>query len=419
MERSEPSVVIVGGGLAGLRCARELAQKKVRVTLLEVSDRLGGRIKTDVVDGYLLDHGFQVLLTAYPEVSETWDVDALDLQAFQSGAKIWNGQKILDFPDPWKHPCKLWSAFRSPVMPLADKIKLAKLRCDLIRKDTFAHLQKASLTTYQFLKDERGFSAKAIENFFRPFFSGIFLEKELGTDAQMFAYLFPLFAEGGTSLPAKGMQTLATQLADQLHGVTIRTSTPVSALTDTTVTLADGETLHADYIVVATDQSQAQKWFPHLPSRKWGGTSCFYFSCPAETLSFDKTILLNADPTCPLINNIAPLSEVAPSYAPKEKKLLAVSCVTSDQSPSRDAVEKELQRMFGKQTETWQFLQSYFIPRSLPEQSHLDWNALSYEKISAQIYLCGDYQRHSSIQGALESGKSVAQEILSELPHTN
>lgn len=409
---SSPRILIIGGGLAGLRCATQLEKSKCDVTLLEASDALGGRVKTDIVDGHRLDHGFQVLLTSYPQANITWDYQALNLQNFTSGAKVWDGQQVLAFPDPWKHPSKWWSAFRSPVMSFADKLRLAKLRIDLSNSTSSLIKSLKGKTTLEFLRDDRQFSNRAISHFFRPFFSGIFLEEPLDSSAQMFAYLFPLFAKGDTSVPAQGMGALIKQLEQGLKKTQVLMNHPVQSIENRTVTLTNGQTLSADHLVIATDAHTASKWYDDIPEKKWNGTNCFYYSLPQDELDLEKTILLNADPNCPIISNIAPLSEVAPTYAPAGKKLIAVSSVTLSKDVNEVNIRHELTTIFGKKAQHWKFLKSYHIPRALPNQEDLDFDRLPYREMSKGVYICGDHQRHSSIQGALESGDMVAKHIL-------
>ncbi len=182
-------VLIVGGGLAGLCCARELSRQKVPVVVIESEPEIGGRVRTDLVDGFRLDHGFQVLQTAYPEATAQLNYPALQLRPFAPGALIRTQGRFVEMSDPWRRPDKLLSTLFNGVGTFADRLRLAKLRWNVCRK-TDAEIQKTpDLSTRRFLLETCGFSPDLVERFFRPWFSGVFLEKELATSSHYFQFL--------------------------------------------------------------------------------------------------------------------------------------------------------------------------------------------------------------------------------------
>src|ERR1700691_3921362 len=171
-------VVVIGAGLAGLSSALSLEGAGVRVTLLEASDAPGGRVRTDLVEGFRLDRGFQVMLTAYPEAKRLLDYDALELKKFERGALRWHGGKCRRFADPFRTPMGGARLLFDSVVPLADKRHVAKLRARVQRgtcEEIFARTEK---TTRDYLQ-AFPFSSHMIERFFEPFFAGVFLEREL------------------------------------------------------------------------------------------------------------------------------------------------------------------------------------------------------------------------------------------------
>ena len=166
-------VVIIGGGLAGLSCALSLEAAGVPVTLLEATDRPGGRVSTDSVEGFRLDRGFQVLLTAYPEAARLLDYDALQLRNFEPGALVWHSGKFHRFADPVRNPGGAAQFLFDSIVPLADKLNVAKLRARVQAgtwEEMFARPEK---TTRDYLHAVP-FTANIIERFFEPFFGGVF-----------------------------------------------------------------------------------------------------------------------------------------------------------------------------------------------------------------------------------------------------
>ncbi|MGB7344114.1 MAG: FAD-dependent oxidoreductase, partial [Pirellulaceae bacterium] len=186
-------VIIIGAGLAGLTCASQLTKAGRSVTVLEATDRVGGRVRTDVVDGYTMDHGFQVLLTAYPACQKILDYPALRLQKFDSGALVRNNGRFAILSDPWRQPTKAIQTALSPVGSLGDKLKIAKLRAASSRgslDDLYARPHQPTIDRLQ----SDGFSAAMIDQFFRPFLGGVFLEESLATSSRMLEFVFRMFA---------------------------------------------------------------------------------------------------------------------------------------------------------------------------------------------------------------------------------
>ena len=252
METSYPTVII-GGGVAGLTCARYLHNAGKEFVLLDASDALGGRVRTDTVDGFRLDRGFQILLTAYPEAQRLLDYTALDLRAFRSGAMIRQEGKFVEMTDPFKEPLTIFKTLTAPVGSLTDKLRLLELMQEVNTvADTRDFFRDEDTSTMQYLQDY-GWSPQMIATFFKPFFGGVFLENELTTSSNFFRFVFKQFYNGQAVLPTGGMQAIPEQLAVGLPGGSVRLNTPVAALDGNVVHLAKGERIRADKIVVATD----------------------------------------------------------------------------------------------------------------------------------------------------------------------
>ncbi|MCE2818610.1 MAG: FAD-dependent oxidoreductase [Ilumatobacteraceae bacterium] len=271
-------VVIVGAGLAGLVAARVLEQNGIAPLLLEASDGVGGRVRSDIVDGFILDRGFQVLLTGYPEVKNNLDVDALDLRAFEPGANVWREGKSHIVGDPFRRPLTLVSTTFAPIGTVWDKARIALMRTKLKRSDPKQLLRGQDMPTATALR-AMGFSSKMIERFFRPLVGGIQLDPSLSTSRRMFDVIFRTLANGDSVVPAHGMGQISEQLAASLKTTSLHLNTPVTAVSSGSVTLASGQSITAKAIIVATEGPVAAKLLglPPVESRSAG---CVYFSAP-------------------------------------------------------------------------------------------------------------------------------------------
>ena len=406
-------VVIVGAGLSGLSCAYELKRQGTSCVLLEVSDGIGGRARTDEMDGFLLDRGFQVLLTAYPEAQRVLDYPALKLRAFEPGALIRCNGRFRRIADPWRRPFTALTTVFSSVGTIADKLKLARLR-NRLGGTNMQSDSAPETTTIQYLTD-KGFSQLMIQQFFRPFFGGIFLESELATSARMFEFVFYMFSIGEAALPSSGMGAMAAQLAGRLPATSIRLRQQASKITPGAVTLVSGEEIRTRAVVVATDNRTAANLLPEVERTPTRGTFCFYFAARQSPIS-DALLVLNGEGRGP-INNFCVPTIVAPSYAPEGQHLMSATVLGSagrDATTLLDPVRAQLTDWFGKQVSEWRFLRTYWIPDALPAlRTHSPENQDA--EVRPGIYVCGDHRETASINGALASGRRAASAVLAAL----
>jgi phytoene dehydrogenase-like protein len=411
---SSPDVVIVGGGLAGLCCARELQAKGVSFQIIEASDGIGGRVRTDTMDGFLLDRGFQALLTAYPEAKRSLDYSRLELKFFVPGALSWYAGRMNKLVDPWRTPGGWKEALGSEFCTLMDKLRIMRLRNRVRRTSIEEIFQRPERSTKDALLAE-GFSSEVIHHFFRPFLGGILLDGELKSSSRIFEFVFKMLSEGDIALPARGMGAIPAQLAERIPGEAVRLNTRVEALHENELTLAGGETARGRAIVIAADGPSAAHLVGEVePASR--SVTCFYFAADEPPVA-EPLLLLNGDGAGP-VNNFAVVSRVAPSYAPAGMHLLSATVLGIHQLTDAQLggfIVAQMKNWFGKVASTWQLLRSYRITHAQPQQYP---GALEPPqrpvRIRPGIYVCGDHRENASIHGAMASGRRAAEAVLED-----
>ncbi|MEK6230623.1 MAG: FAD-dependent oxidoreductase [Luteolibacter sp.] len=408
-ESQELPVLIIGAGLSGLACALHLHRAGIPVQILEASDGVGGRVRTDRVEGFLLDRGFQVYLSAYPEAGKLLDLEALQLQVFEPGALVFDGRKRHRVMDIFRRPSQLIESAFSPVGSLVDKLRVALLRFRSLGSSTEEIANRPDRKTETFLK-QFGFSDKMVNGFFRAFYGGIFLERELRTSSRMFEFTFKMFSQGSATLPAKGMGEIPLQLARHLPPETIRINSAVAAVTKTSALLPGGEEIHGKLVVVATQAAQTSFLVPDFKAQapSWRSVTNVYFS--AEQSPLNEAIIALNNSENGLVNNVCVPSDVAPSYAPPGRSLISASVLGLHKDDTLPAlIKEELTTWFGDQVEDWNHLRTDLIKHGLPEQAP-DSSVSKppgYLKMN-DIWICGDHTTSASIEGAIISGTQTA-----------
>jgi len=402
-------VVVVGAGLAGLSCAVELARHGADVLVLERSGAAGGRVRTDAADGFLLDRGFQVFPTAYPEARHAFDYEALGLRPFYAGALVWREGRVSRFADPFRHPMDAARSLGQGPGSLLDKLRVARLRSRLIGHSLNELLDAPQVTTAQALRRE-GLSADMIDGFWRPYLGGIFLDPTLETSSRLFAFVFKMFAEGEATLPAGGMQALPRQLASRLPGGALRLSCTVEAVDGGGVTLAGGERVEAAAVVVAADGPEAARLTGALEAPAGRATTCVYYAAGRSPVN-EPVLVLNGERQGP-VNTLCVPSDVAPSYAPSGAALVSASILgipPLDDEALDDAVRDQVRRWFGAQVDAWRRLAVHRIPFALPVQTPAALpSAQRPVRLREGLFVCGDHRDTGSLQGALQSGRRAA-----------
>jgi phytoene dehydrogenase-like protein len=416
MSAPQPPIAIIGAGLAGLACARVLAKSGLRFRVYEASNQVGGRVRSDKVDGFTLDRGFQMFLPAYPEARRVLDYEGLKLRPFYRGLDIFYKGAFHRLPDPVAHPLETIKHLRDDFVSWHDRWFTL-----LLRKEVFStrELERRvpDIETEDFLRSF-GFTDTFIDRFFRPFFGGVFLEKDLRTSVRMFLFLFSMFDKGGSAIPSHGMQAIPDQLAVALPPGTLRLGVPVAAVRPGELTLETGEVVHADHIIMATSEEVAFRLLPQmgheqlLPGRC---TTCLYFTTD-QPLTQSPVLYVDGDGRGP-VNHACVISKVSPDYAPPGQHLISANIIGSPSSNELEAVVRDqMARWFGPGALEWHHLRTYQIRNAQSEsrQLRLGDGPLS-AVIAPGLYRCGDYCENVSIDGALLSGRRAAEAVLGAL----
>jgi phytoene dehydrogenase-like protein len=449
-------VAIVGAGLAGLSAATLLADQGLEVAVWEAADDVGGRVRTDEVDGFRLDRGFQVLLPSYPEVRRQIDLPELRPRPFLRGLVLRNGVRSVVLGDPIGGADALAGLIPGRALRAADLARLAALTARDRLRTPATLVAGPERSTREDLR-ARGLSDHAIDGVLAPLLRGVFLEEDLATSARFFHLVWRSFAGQAPVLPAEGMAALPRQLAARLRPGTVRLNCPADIVTRAAVRSRDGESLRARAVIVATDGTTAARLVPGIAEPAWHGVTTYYFRADEPPLRRGALVVEGAvdarrptrpSRTGPVINTVV-LSEVAPSYAPPGSALIAASvlgvpedapAVAARPSPldltdplratgplsltdpnaaaapsgSERAVRAHLGALYGADTAGWTLLATYPVARALPDMTSPRVLRRPVRTPSG-VYVCGDHRDTSSIQGALYSGRRAADAVLADL----
>jgi len=402
-------VVVVGAGLAGLAAARHLHNKSFNVAVLEAQDDVGGRVRTDIVDGFRLDRGFQILLTAYPELRRQIDLTALDVHTFDPGALVMRRGRSYVVGDPFRSPSTLLPTVRAPIGSPLDKARIALLRSRTLRGDARELLGGNDLPTVVALR-RAGFSQKMIDRFFRPLFGGIQLDPSLTTSRRMFDIIFRSLSAGESGVPRLGMGALPRQMADRLPGV-VHVNMRVAAIESQSVVLSDGRRIECRAVIVAAELPAARQ-LVSLPERASRRAGAVYFAATRAPIA-TKLVVLDGTGRGPVLN-AAVLSNVAPSYAPAGQHLVVAALPDIIDGDLESLARDQLRGWWGSQVDQWRHLRTYRIAHAGVEQRP-PFSPKRNLALGNGIFMCGDHRDTGSLQGALYSGRRCGELVAGAL----
>ncbi len=400
-------VVVVGAGLAGLACAQDLAAEGLTVRVLEASDGVGGRMRTDVRDGFRLDRGFQVVNTSYPQLRRRLRLPDLYLRRFTPGVLLHTPRGRLRFADPTRLPRQAADLVSGRLASPRDLAALALLSGrDLLAPPRL--LKTAADRTTRTALADAAISEDLVGTLFRPFLSGVFLEDELETSSRFFHLVWRSMLRGTLCLPARGVGAVPQALADALPPGTVRLEQPVASLTDDGVLAEDGTEHPAESVVVATGSSAAARLLPGLQVPPTRAVTTYYHAAPASPLA-EPTLL--ADTAMRVLNTVV-LTEVTPTYAPPGRALVATSVLGADARPGEDErLRAVLSELYDTDASGWETVGVQRVPEALPAMLP-PWPLSRPTRHSPGRHVCGDHRATASVQGALASGARAARDVL-------
>jgi hypothetical protein len=410
-------VVVIGAGLAGLTCAKVLSERGAEVAVFEASGGVGGRVRTDEKDGFLLDRGFQVYFTAYPVARRHLDHAKLDLRDFDPGAIVCRdgGKSVLS--DPLRDPKALVPTLISDAATLPDKLRTAKLAAKVLPGGATTASEEdggTDTSTLEYLRAS-GLSERYINSFYRPFYGGVSLSRTLYTSARVFRFTLRMLATGRTAVPARGMGEIPLQLVAHLPEEVVHLDNPVDSLlregNRVVGVRAAGVEHEADVVVVATEAPVAGKLTGEKVPEESVGEVCLYYE--TDGLGSGKKIMLNAEDGA-FVNNAVEISNVSERYAPLGRHLLCAVALGG-----LDLPDAELYRRGIEDVSRW-YPEASFEPLALcripygqfAQPPNVHKKLPKNRTDTPGLVLAGEYTEDSSINGSMLSGEKAAEEVM-------
>lgn len=398
-------IAIIGSGVSGLVAGISLKNKGYSFDIYESTDRVGGRVKTDYRDGYKFDHGFQVLLTAYPAAKKYLNYDLLDLMYFKPGAKIYKNGNAQTIGDPLRDLSLLFPTLFAKVGNFSDKLKVLKLRKAIASKSIDSIFRAPEISTLDYLRNY-GFSEEMIEQFFKPFFTGIFLEHELKTSSRKFEFVYKMFTEGYAAVPKKGIQAISNQLAAQLDKTAFQFNTRIKKVDNQTLIFEDDQQKSYDYVIIATD---AAKLITNLNNQEveWKSVENLYFTTKSKVSSNIISLIAHSEA---LVNNFH-LEHF------EHKSIVSVSVVKPHQLEKAeliDRVKTDLKTYANIQLD--ECVKHFTIKKALPIMQSVNYMLPKSEtQLKDTLFLAGDHLANGSLNAAMLNGESAAQAIIEKI----
>ena len=381
--------VVVGAGLAGLNAAITLQDAGHEVILIEGSDRAGGRVATDVVDGYLLDRGFQLINANYPELRRLDVIDALDFVHAPRAVSVNVEGKSLFLGDPRAH---LASSLNGGTGSIKEKLGLISYLTKSPKSGVSVASQLQSL-------------GKTYDRVLRPFLTGVFLCDPSEVEASVGKELINSFVTGRPGLPSHGAGALSAALARRVTD--LRLEIQVEKIKDDVLKTSDGK-IKFENLIIATDANTAAQLLDIEEVPPIVGCTTWYH-VPDSAPSDNPHLLLDGLQAGPVVNSIV-ISNMMEHYAPSGRHLVSTTTI---QRASESEVRRHLSAMWGTSTQNWELLAKYEIPSSLP-LARVGKRLINNVRISKNIFVAGDWREAPSQNGALKSGRRAAETLISQ-----
>ena len=400
---SHSDIIILGAGPAGLACALKCQQLGREYLLIEGSNRIGGRLGSLYEDGYIFDLGFQVYNSAYVNTNRLLDLDELNLKYFKPGAAVHYGNSFQIVSDPLRDISKVFSTIFSNITTVSDKLKILSLKNSLsnynIEED-----KTDDITTLRFLK-QYGFSEIMIDNFFIPFFSGIFHEKTLDTSSKFFKYVFSNFNNGLASLPEKGMQVIPEQLMSKIDiECLMMEKTALNIDDEKKIMFDDGDIIKGENIILTGESTSLAEKIKY----EYNEVNTIYFTTENEIENGDYIHLFPEDD---LINNIAIPSSISSAYSNSHSHLISITILEYDCSDIEliKKIRKRLSNYYGGEPGSYEFLRTFSISKATIKQpvGHFERKKI----VKNGLIIAGEQSTNGSIEGAIISGLNAADQL--------
>jgi phytoene dehydrogenase-like protein len=381
-------VIVVGAGLSGLSAAITLENEGISVTVLESSDRPGGRVTSDVIDGFVCDRGFQLINANYPEIKRIGIIKEIDFVSATAVIEVARNEDRIRIGDPRS---AFLSVFNSETGSIFEKLRLVK----------YLLVSKPAASVGEELKNSG--LGKTYERVLRPFLTGVFLADPLLVNSEYGRTAIKHFVTGNSGLPIGGVKSLSEALASRVSD--IRYGVQVNSIKKNTVSTSKGK-FEADAIIVATDATTAAQLLDLTEVPQLVGCTTWYHSTK-ESPSQSKSLVIDSQNRGPVVNTMV-ISNMMPDYAPAGKNLISS---TSILPATESEIRRHLAILYGVDTRNWKLVAKYEIPSALP-LAGLEKTLASGAHVKDSIYLAGDYKSAPSQNGALLSGRLAALSVL-------